>query len=190
MMSQTTPVTKTHHQEEEVTFVGKGAAFVSVYNDGDISEYLYTTPAFASGFLPLEPEEGKQHATPVNIKPTRRPTETFNTGTTPPSTAAAEKNATGLPTPVKSAMKTPQAAKVVERRPSFIEVTTPHVHHAHEHEHEHKPHDEHRRHSSESHLPMGWWPQPEEKAKHEWEEEDEADEEEDVIEEAFYASYD
>jgi len=187
-MSQTTPVTKTHHQEEEVTFVGKGAAFVSVYNDGDISEYLYTTPAFASGFLPLEPEEGKQHATPVNIKPTRRPTETFNTGTTPPSTAAAEKTATDLPTSVKSAMKTQKAAKVVERRPSFIEVTMPHVHHTHEHEH--KAHDEHRRHSSESHLPMGWWPQPEEKAKHEWEEEDEADEEEDVIEEAFYASYD
>jgi len=192
MMSQAAPITETPRPEAEAAFMAKDAAFVSVYNDGDISEYLYTTPAFASGFLPLEPEDEKQHAhaTAVNIKSTRHPTETFNTGTSPTSTT--EKQVTALPTPVKSAMKTQTrpAAKAVERRPSFIEVTLPHAHHGHEHEHEHKAHHEQRRHSSESHLPMNWWPEPEDKTKHEWEDEDVADEEEDVMEEAFYASYD
>ncbi|KIX02594.1 uncharacterized protein Z518_08535 [Rhinocladiella mackenziei CBS 650.93] len=197
MMSQTAPVNETHQSPGEISSGVRDNAFVSVYNDGDISEYLYITPAFASGFLPLEPQDDKQ-AHPIHIHQSKvRPAETFNTGTTPPPAATVEKKAPEQQNPPKPAMKnTPQQqansmAKAVnrERRPSFIEVSTPTTH---EHE-QHKTHHIHRRHSSESHVPMSWWPENEETARHEWVERDgtSADEEEDVIEEevwtdAFY----
>jgi len=224
MMSQTAPAIETHPEADQVG-TEKDEAFVSFYNEADLSQYLYTTPAFASGFLPLEPLDEKPTTSttttiqPVAIKPTRRPTETFNTGTTPPqvhaSVAGTNSTAKVMPTPLKSSIKAASnsasspdhtaatqapTAKVVERRPSFVEVTFPQVH-GHGHGHEHHGHQS-RRHSSESHLPLSWWPEPEEKAQHEWVEadqekpdedkpdQDSADEEEDAIEEAFYASYD
>jgi len=195
MMSQAAPIAETHPKEGDMASMSKGSAFVSVYNDGDISEYLYTTPAFASGFLPLEPEEEAKttqsqppkHTRPITIKSARRPTETFNTGTTP-TKATSETEPTAVPTPIELAETTQH--KVVERRPSFIEVTMPHVHgHGHDHDHKdaHHGHHEHRRHSSSSQRAMGWWPETEEKSQHDWVE---ADEEEDVIEDGYYASYD
>jgi len=192
MMSQTAPAVETHDASESMSGNNKDNAFVSFYNDCDISDYLYTKPAFEAGFLPLEPldaEEAKiAHSGPVPAA-TRRPTETFNTGTTPPAnsttTTAMKQNSVSSTTPLRSNMKSgstnSKATKVVERRPSFIEVTVPDVHHAH--------HNTHRRHSSEAHLPMSWWPAIEDKSQHQWVEA--ADEEEDMIEdEMFYASYD
>lgn len=226
-------ITETRPKEGDMGSISRGAAFVSVYNDGDISEYLFTKPAFASGFLPLEPEvEAKTtqpqpptHTRPITIKSTRRPTETFNTGTTPTEPAPVAEP-TELPAHVKH-VETPHRKveerrpsfievttpnvhghahdhdhdhdrdhehKVEERRPSFIEVTTPHVHgHAHDHEHKdaHGGHHEHRRHSSSSQRAMGWWPEDEKKAQHEWVEADEEEDViEDVIEDGYYASYD
>ena len=147
----------------------KDRAFVSLYNDTDISEYLYKQPAFQNGFLPLEPEPAQ--------------TKSNNTETTPATTKT-----TAAATPLKPALKSSSStpAKAVERRPSFIEVSIPHSH-QHENKHQHRE----RRHSSETHLPMSWWPETENVAEHTWVEQDQvsADEEEDVIEEAFYASY-
>ncbi|KEF59239.1 uncharacterized protein A1O9_04083 [Exophiala aquamarina CBS 119918] len=75
--------------------------------------------------------------------------------------------------------KTP--AKVVERRPSFIEYPTPS---------EHKGHSQgqHRRHSSENHPTMSWWPENEMIAQHVWVEKDQpsADEEEDMLEDCLW----
>lgn len=119
----------------------------------------------------------------------------MNTGTTPPSTIMEKK--TVDPTPLKSSRNAganseeSQKPYDKERRPSFVEVSVPHAHHE-----EHNPHP-HRRHSSETHLPMSWWPEDNAGAQHVWvertecvEEDISADEEEDAIEEAFYASYD
>jgi len=119
----------------------------------------------------------------------------MNTGTTPPSTIVEKK--TVDPTPLKASVEADRSSEKKsydkERRPSFVEVSVPHANHE-----EHAPHH-HRRHSSETHLPMSWWPEDETRATHVWVERPEsgveddmsdADEEEDAIEEAFYASYD
>ncbi|KIV84632.1 hypothetical protein PV11_00405 [Exophiala sideris] len=160
MISETAPA-QTHHQAQAMASEVKDRAYISLYNDTDISEYLYKQPAFQNGFLPLEPEQ-----------------EQTKQSNTPPATKT-----TAAATPLKSAMRSSPSsppAKIVERRPSFIEVSVPH-------QHQHRE----RRHSSETHLPMSWWPETETVAQHVWVERDQvsADEEEDVIEEAFYASY-
>lgn len=162
--------------------VVRDAAFVSVYNEDDCTELLYTTPAFASGFLPLEDIEDLKPTRPITLKSKRQPSETCNTGTTPP----VEKK-----TAMKAAMKVNQnteaaakAAERRERRPSFIAVTPVDAHHEH-----HKDGHRARRHSSESHLPMSWWPESETVASHEWVERNDvaADEEEDILEEEIWA---
>ncbi|KAI1618785.1 hypothetical protein EDD37DRAFT_623702 [Exophiala viscosa] len=173
MISETAPA-QTHHQAQTTASDIKDRAFVSLYNDTDISEYLYKQPAFQNGFLPLEPEPEQTKQSHAATTPQQTTTKT---------TAAA--------TPLKSAMKTsPQStpAKVVERRPSFIEVSVPH---SHQHQHEHKHQHQERRHSSETHPPMNWWPETENVAQHTWVERNQvsSDEKEDVIEETFYASY-
>lgn len=162
----------------------KDNAFVSVYNDGDITELLFKESAFASGFLPLEPEDAKP--TPVTM-PKRRLAAHFNTGTTPPTRGIEQRNATKLEkaaqTPIKSCLKADAVpktpTKVVERRPSFIEVSTPS---------DHKEHHAHRRHSSETHMTMGWWPEDDMTAQHVWVEKDQpsADEEEDMLEDCLW----
>lgn len=184
-MSQTAqPAAHQHKEVESLTSGIKDNAFVSVYNDGDITELLYKESAFASGFLPLEPEDTKP--TPISI-PKRRLAEHFNTGTTPPPRGFEPKKATNpekaAQTPIKSSMraapqpKTP--TKEVERRPSFIEVSTPS---------EHKEHHGHRRHSSEGHVTMSWWPEDDMVAQHVWVEKDQtsADEEEDILEDCMW----
>jgi len=159
-------MTEAHHQEADSGTSVKDSVYVAVYNDGDISEYLYTKPAFATGFLALEPQDDKQ-AHPIHLQSTVEPS---GTDTTPPTAVEGE---TTAKTPVKPAMKNAStqvnnSTKVSERRPSFIEVTAPSMH---AHDHEHKTH---RRHSSESHLPMSWWPDTETTAQHEWVEGDDA----------------
>lgn len=169
---------------ESTSYGNKDNAYVSVYNDGDITELLFKESAFASGFLPLEPEDTKP--TPITI-PKRRLAAHFNTGTTPPprrfelQTAAKPEKA--AQTPLKSNMtaapERKTVSKEVERRPSFIEVSTPS---------EHKEHHGRRRHSSEGHVAMSWWPEDEQIAQHVWVEKDQtsADEEEDILEDCMW----
>ena len=166
----------------------KDRAFVSVYNDGDISDYLYTTPAFTSGYLPLDPEDETHHhiASNVAISSKARPAATLNTENTP--TRSSNKMTDAAQTQAQSALKPVMPSKttgnVVEPRPSFSGVTTPTVH---THENAHKaPHHTHRRHSSDAHLPMSWWPEDDASAQHEWAEQD-GSEEEDMIEEELWS---
>lgn len=90
-----------------------------------------------------------------------------------------------MQTPIKSCMRAePEpktSAKVVERRPSFIEVSTPS-------EHKEQQNGPHRRHSSGSHVAMSWWPEDEMTAQHVWVEKDHtsADEEEDMLEDCLW----
>jgi len=192
MISETAPVAQAQDKSETMSAI-KDNAFVSFYNDCDVSEYLFKEPAFKHGFLPLEPEpEQPKQSQPIPFKARMRPAEHINTGTTPPTTTVLEKKQMA-PTPLKTATKNESTSekgeKVYERerRPSFVEVSVPHLHEEHPHHH--------RRHSSETHLPMSWWPDTETVAEHVWVEREEcdedlsADEEEDAIEEAFYASY-
>lgn len=186
------------HLQDNQTHVStafKDNSFVSVYNEADFSDYLYTAPAFEAGFLPLEPTDEQKPAQPIVIKSHIRPAETSNTGTTPPPRAVLGRAQTETATLVKPATKTAQPESAAskpterqERRPSFLGVTPVDVHHEHHEHHEHKDedkaHHEHRRHSSESHQPMSWWPEDEQKARHVWVEEEDlsADEEEDFCE--------
>lgn len=185
MMSQTAPSTQPQHKDVESKASGiKDNAFVSIYNDGDITELLFKESVFASGFLPLEPEDAKP--SPVTI-PKRRLAAHFNTGTTPPTRGFEQTKATKVEkvvqTPIKLCIKADAVpktpTKVVERRPSFIEVSTPS---------DHKEHHGHRRHSSETHLSMGWWPEADGTAQHVWVEKDQpsADEEEDMLEDCLW----
>ncbi|EXJ81118.1 hypothetical protein A1O3_07406 [Capronia epimyces CBS 606.96] len=179
-MSQTAPPTETHKPGEERPAGMKDNAFVAFYNDYDLSELLYRNPVFESGFLPLDPEDEQQAHSHAKV----RPAETSNTGTTPPPAAAGKQAAQP-----KSAMKTaPQSSnktRGVERRPSFIEVSMPKMH---EHELAHHGPHARRRHSSESHVPMSWWPEDEMLAQIKWVERDcgSADEEEDLVEEEMW----
>lgn len=171
-----------HKEVDSFTSNIKDNAFVSVYNDGDITDLLFKESAFASGFLPLEPEDSKPTSMTI---PQRRLAAHFNTGTTPPTQGFEQKTAANTkkaaPTTTKSCMKpdterkTP--AKVVERRPSFIEVSVPH-----------KEHHVHRRHSSETHSAMDWWPEDNVNAQHVWVEKEQtsADEEEDMLEDCLW----
>lgn len=164
---------------------------MAFYNDYDLSELLYKKPVFETGFLRLEPEDDQQAHSHAKARSSETTTAT-NAATTPPPTTTVEAR---KPSQLKSAMKAaPQATrktKDVERRPSFIEVSTPKVHH-------HEP--EHRRHSSESHVPMSWWPEDETMAQHKWVEGERvcnssgadydcgsADEEEEIFEEEMFA---
>ncbi|KAK6383507.1 hypothetical protein LTS17_002799 [Exophiala oligosperma] len=202
MISETAPAVRTHQHGNEGISGVKDNAFISFYNDCDVSELLFKEPAFNHGYLPLEPESQQQstgQSRPIPFKATRRPTDHMNTGTTPPTTITEKKTNVVDPSPLKSSTKagaeqSQKKSYEKERRPSFVEVSVPHVHH----EEQHHPHHLHRRHSSETHLPMSWWPEDETCAQHLWVEHTEcaegddvsADEEEDAIEEAFYASYD
>jgi len=192
-LTPSSQINETHIKETNMPPRVKDNAFVSVYNDSDISEYLFTTPAFASGFLPLEPEDTTHPHQHIAFRAKVRPAATSNTGTTPPPLAMEKK--TVISRLIKSAIKaTPApntAAKVVERRPSFIEVTTPAAKKMNTSIP--SPPRSHRRHSSESHIAMKWWPENEETVQHKWVTGDgtSADEEEDFIEEevwgeAFY----
>lgn len=166
-----------------------------MYNDGDYSDYLYTKPAFASGFLPLEPleEPTAKPSNPMAIHKSKiRPAETCNTGTTPPPTTSVKKDVVPKSTMMsesQAAVESPAATRAAERRerrPSFIQVTPVDVHHEHQHEHAKQ---EKRRHSSASHLPMSWWPEDEGREQHQWVENGEtllADEEEEVLEEEIW----
>ncbi|KAL2432240.1 hypothetical protein ABEF95_002896 [Exophiala dermatitidis] len=194
MISQTAP---TEHTTGRENASPKDYAGVAFYSDYDLTELLYKNPVLDSGFLPLEPEDDAQahsHAhtttTTTTAKAHVQPSKTSKsdgTTTPPPATAAAAAK-------TKSAMKpsTSQNKRSSERRPSFIAVSTPTVHH-HEHEHAASVHRGHttgrRRHSSHSHVPMSWWPESDLIAQHHWVERDcgSADEEEEILEEEMWA---
>ncbi|KAK7887681.1 hypothetical protein LTR67_009583 [Exophiala xenobiotica] len=201
MISETAPVVQAQDTNKTMSAI-KDNAFVSFYNDCDVSEYLFKEPAFKHGFLPLEaepeaqqPKQSQPQSQPIPFTARMRPSDHINTGTTPPTTVPEKKQM--AQTPLKTATNNEstseggEKAYERERRPSFVEVSVPH--HLHQ---EHPHHPQHRRHSSEAHLPLSWWPEPETVSEHVWVERDDrsedlsADEEEDAIEEAFYASYD
>ncbi|KAH0844835.1 hypothetical protein FOPE_09913 [Fonsecaea pedrosoi] len=190
MMSHTASNLPTEQTEKAPTSanVGTTTGYVPNYNEADYSDFLYLAPSLSTEFLPLEPVTDKA-ARPMVKKAKVRPSETFNTGTTPPpSTPALEKpyaKATFPPVMDQSATSAEamtKAAERCERRPSFVEVSPVKVHHEHE-KHPHHP-DVHRRRSSQESEPMSWWPENETIAQHEWVEQNE---EEDVIEEDIWA---
>jgi hypothetical protein len=170
----------------------KDRAYVSTYNENDYSDFLYLAPPLTAGFLPLEAKVTETAAALSTKKASIRPTETRNTGTTPPPVSPAQGfekeyfQATFPP----SGQRTPipeegqAAAERRERRPSFVEVTPVKVHHGHDTQkdaHKQKRHS----HSSHSSEPMNWWPDNEASAQHEWVER--GAEEGDVIEEEVWS---
>ncbi|KIW32073.1 uncharacterized protein PV07_03647 [Cladophialophora immunda] len=197
MMSHTAPTSTTEHQAKTSASVEvNNTGYVPNYNDTDYSDFLYLAPPLSTEFLPLEPAADKA-ARPMIKKSKVRPSETFNTGTTPPPTTPMEKpyaKATFPATMSRSSTSDDDMAKAAERRerrPSFVEVTPVKVHHEHEkHQdaHGHHHHDAHRRRSSHESEPMGWWPEDDTKAQHEWVEQNEEEDviEEDVWSDAFY----
>lgn len=182
-------IAPTHPREEATesssSYV-KDNAYISVYNDGDITDLLFKEPAFASGYLVLEGETPKPAAA-IEV-PKRRPAAHFNTGTTPPPKSVEEAHVSEPTTPfLKSAMKPAAPTEVVEHTTKAVEVSPPTEHKEEHHHHKHHAHT-HSQESEEEHV-MDWWPENEATAQHVWVEKDQvsADEEEDVFEEEIWS---
>ena len=186
-LTPSSQINETHIKETNMPSRVKYNAFVSVYNDDDINEYLFTTPAFASGFLPLEPEDTTHPHQHIAFPAKVRPAATSNTGTTPPPLAMEKKTMISrlINQPLKPfPLQTPPQNSLNGDR-VFIEVTTPAARKMNTSIP--SPPRSHRRHSSESHIPIKWWPENEETVQHKRGTGDRtsADEEEDFIKEEF-----
>ncbi|EXJ90652.1 hypothetical protein A1O1_03756 [Capronia coronata CBS 617.96] len=183
MMSQTAP-TATHPTSQQAPSSIKDNAFVAFYNDYDISELLYKQPAFESGFLPLEPEDDRQAHSHARVRPSEQTSNTASTTPPPAAGAVGDRSAALKKTAPQQQQGAASKARAVERRPSFIEVSTPKLYDEHEAAQKNGGRQMRRRHSSESHVPMSWWPEDETTAQLRWEERDcgSADEEEEIME--------
>ncbi|OAL21270.1 hypothetical protein AYO22_08233 [Fonsecaea multimorphosa] len=166
--------------------------YVPIDNETDYSDFLYLAPPLSTEFLPLQPTTTDKAAVRPMVKKSKvRPSETFNTGTTPPPTTPAKEKPYAEATfpPVLPADEmAAKAAERRERRPSFVEVTPVKVQHEHEKHNDAHGHHAQRRRSSHESGPMGWWPEDDAKAQHEWVEQNEEEDviEEDVWSDAFY----